>query len=1062
MNFTVYKSSAGSGKTFTLVRIYLGLILKQPEQYRHILAVTFTNKAANEMKERVLSQLRTISDWDAAKPVSEGTMMHQLQVDLKMDAAVLIRNASRAQELILHEYGNFSIGTIDSFMHRVVRTFAHDLQLPVNFEVELETDLLLTKSIDLLLNTAGSNDALTSLLMGFIEQKAEEEKSWQIEADLFMIARSLFNENDIAYLNSLQELTKQDFLLIIGKINKYRTEYTLKVQTEAKMALSLIANQGISESAFYQGTRGLPSYFKNLSEGKLDKLSPSDTIAKAVAESRMSGGKTTLADQHAIEMIWPDLASHYEKLQQLREQGYSRWVLYGMLSRTIYQMAVLHEINDNLKTIQLNKNIVPLAEFNKRIAKVVMREPAPFVYERLGERYHHYLIDEFQDTSVMQWQNLLPLVDNALGSGYYNLVVGDGKQSIYRWRGGEVMQFVNLPAVDNPTASPEVFQREQSLRRNYAAEKLSRNFRSKKEIVEFNNRFFEWLAERLPQEIKGVYADIAQDVDQDKTGGGVSFQFFDKNTAEITVEEYNIQQINDIISKLIEAGYRYSDIAILCRANRRASIIANDLLSREIPVISSESLLLSSSPKVGFIVNFIRWIQNPGDDVLASAILTRLLRQGDITAQDLHTILSGVSKKLTRTSSLQTVLPEILSRLGYHFEFVQFSKLHLIDLAEEIIRIFGLNKTDDAFLHFFLDAILTFSTARKENSLVDFSEWWEDKKNTLSLVVPEGINAVRIMTIHKSKGLQFPVVIYPFAAESINNRNDLKWISLEDDYLPELPSALLPLNEKLRETGFGEIYDKEIGQKMLDLTNLLYVVMTRPEERLYVISESYEGNQPDKSVAGLLKSFIVEKGSWPEGENTPVLFGAPLSGRATPEKEIAGNEPAGPMISSAWQDRILLSRRAPDNWDSANPEHAQEYGKMVHQLLSYIKSPDDFDNAISKFISEDICTDDEASKLIDMARKILVHPVAGSFFRPGIEVKNESELLLPDGKIYRPDRVVIDGNKAIVIDFKTGKASPYYHVQITNYAAILEQMGYKNVEKYLIYVDESLTVEQVN
>jgi len=1061
MNFTVYKSSAGSGKTYTLVREYLSLILKQPEKYRHILAITFTNKAANEMKERVLDQLRIITNWMPGKPVLENSMMHQLSVELKMEPSELIKNAARAQELILHEYGNFSLGTIDSFMHRVVRTFAHDLQLPVNFEVELETDLLLRKAIDLLLNAAGSNEALTHLLMGFIEQKAEEEKSWQIENDLFMISRSLFYENDIPYINSLQELTKDDFLAIIDKIYLYRAEFTTKVQDVAKAATKDINNQNISESSFYQGSRGLPSYFRNLTEGKIDKLAPSDTILKAIKDTKMIGGRASKADQQAIETIWPALVSHFDALQLLLQQGYSRYVLYGLLSRTIYQMAVLHEINDHLKTIQLNKNIVPLAEFNKRIAQVVMREPAPFVYERLGERFHHYLIDEFQDTSVMQWQNLLPLIDNALGSGFYNLVVGDGKQSIYRWRGGEVMQFVKLPEVDNPTASPEVYQREQSLRRNYSPEKLNRNFRSRMEIVDFNNNFFGWIAARLPETIKTVYDDVAQDVDTDKTGGGVSISFYDKKLSSQTVEEFNLQQINDIIAQLLEKGYQYSDIAILCRANRRASVIANDLLSRDIPVISSESLLLSSSPVIGFIVNFIRWIQNPEDDVLATALITRLLRQDVDKTKDFHALLSLVSKKLSRSSSLQKSVPEILSGLGYEFNFIQFSKLHLIDLTEEIIRIFGLNKTDDAFLHFFLDAVLKFSTDRKENSLADFSDWWEEKRDTLSLIVPEGVNAVRIMTIHKSKGLQFPVVIYPFASESINNRNDLKWVSLTDDYLPELPSALLPLSDKLHGTEFGLVYDLEMGQKMLDLINLLYVVMTRPEERLYIISENYEGTQPEKSVAGLLKGYIVEKDSWPLfGESA--LFGTPLSEKrgGKPEKvQAAVNEP---MISCAWQERILLSRRAPEYWETENPEHAQAYGQMVHQLLSYIKSPDDLEEAASKFIAEGLCNESEAMNLVRLAGKLLVHPVAGDFFKQGIVVKNESEVLMPDGKSYRPDRVIIDGKTAVVIDFKTGKPSSWYQDQISNYAAILEQMGYNTIQKYLIYVDEEVTVEQVN
>ena len=729
MSFTVYKSSAGSGKTYTLVKNYLSLIIRQPEQYRHILAITFTNKAANEMKERVLEQLKNLSAWRPDSSVDTNSLMKQLSEELKMGLPMIQKNAEKALELILHEYGNFNLSTIDSFMHRVVRSFAHDLQLPVNFEVDLDTDQLLNKAVDLLLTSAGNDADLTRLLIGFIEQKTDEEKSWQIDQDLYTISRSLMHENDQRYIEQLKLLTKSDFIKIISKINSYQTTFKEQVIAVALKANRAITDKNIPPKSFFQGGSGLAGYFANLANGKMDKLAPNNYCDKAVKENKRSSGSSTPLDKAAIDEIWPLLILQYEQLQTIYLNDYKHYVLYGLLLKTMYQVAVLHEIDAALRTILQKENIVPLAEFNKRIAEVVLKEPTPFVYERLGERFHHYLIDEFQDTSVMQWQNILPLVDNSLGSGYFNLVVGDGKQSIYRWRGGEVMQFVQLPEVSNPENSPVIAQREQSLKRNYKSENLNRNYRSFTEIVGFNNDLFEWIANQMPDEVKGVYDGVRQEADPNKSGGGVQFSFYDKKGSERTEDELNLNKIIEIINDLTLHDYQYKDIALLFRSNKSASVIANQLLIHNIPVISSESLLLASSERICFIVNFIRWIQNPDDQILSTSLVLSLLKQRGADGVDLiPSSLAKIAERTKKSSSIQHNILSLLEELGYPVKLSVFNKLHLIDLTEEIIRTFKLNEQNDPFLHFFMDAILKFSNSKKENSIVDFSDWWDDKK----------------------------------------------------------------------------------------------------------------------------------------------------------------------------------------------------------------------------------------------------------------------------------------------------------------------------------------------
>ncbi len=1064
MSFTVYKSSAGSGKTYTLVKIYLRLIIRQPEEYRHILAITFTNKAANEMKERVLDQLQQLSAWQPSLPDRANGLMIQLSDELKMGSPMIQKNAAKALELILHEYGNFNLSTIDSFMHRVVRSFAHDLQLPVNFEVDLDTDQLLNKAVDLLLSSAGSDKDLTNLLIGFIEQKTDEEKSWQIEQDLYFISRSLMHENDQKYIEQLKLLTKRDFIEIIAKINRFQVKIKNEVKQLASEAIHAIKEKGIPAKAFFRGGTGLYGYFSNLADGRMDKLPPNSFCDTAIKEDKRSSGSSNVAEKAAIDEIWPLLFLQYEQLQKIYLEKNSQYVLYGLLLKTIYQVAVLHEIDASLKTILQKENIVPLAEFNKRIAEVVLKEPTPFVYERLGERFHHYLIDEFQDTSVMQWQNILPLVDNSLGSGYFNLVVGDGKQSIYRWRGGEVMQFVQLPAVANPENSPVIAQREQSLKRNYHSENLNRNYRSFIEIVNFNNELFEWIANQMPDEVKGVYDEVSQEADPDKSGGGVQFSFYDKKGSELTEDELNLNKIMEIINDLIAHNYRYQDIAILFRSNKSASIIANQLLVNNIPVISSESLLLSSSDKICFIVNFIRWIQNPDDQILSTSLILSLLKHhGTEGPASIPSILSKISGDSKNAGAQQKKVLNVMESLGFSIRLSLFNKLHLIDLTEEIVRTFHLNERNDPFLHFFMDAVLKFSNAKKENSLVDFSDWWEDKKSSLSLIVSEGVDAVRIMTIHKSKGLQFPVVIFPYANQKIRIMKDLQWISMSDPYLPELPAALVPLNESLKSTDFGFVYEREMNQKILDLVNILYVVMTRPEERLYVISEKDDKTLNESkisSVHGLFTRFMASKGMWSD-ENQNYLFGAPLTDRTIKSHKENVQKKSNSLISNEWHNRILLSRRSPEKWETDDPDGHQVYGQMMHRLLSFIKTEQDIDGAIERLIAEVSCNETEAEHLVSLTRKLLKHPIAGPFFKEGTVIRNEADILLPDGKSYRPDRVVISEGQAVLIDFKTGKASDHYRNQLLNYASILDKMGYVRIQSYIIYINEELIIEEV-
>ncbi|MCK4638739.1 MAG: UvrD-helicase domain-containing protein, partial [Bacteroidales bacterium] len=414
MSFTVYKSSAGSGKTYTLVKEYLKIVLMHPTKFRNILAITFTNKAANEMKERIISNLIELSATEPDKnSITIKYLLPELISDLKIDTETITKRSSEALELILHNYSDFAIGTIDSFVHKIIRIFAHDLHLPLNFDVEMDEDTLISQAIDLLISRVGTDEKLTKVLMRFTEDKTENEQNWNIETDLQTFAKSLLKEDGQYQIEKLKKLTLDDFLKINKKILENIKKFEDSVKEKAGIAIQLIHKNNVSISSFYYGNQGIGKYFDNLFNGDFEKIKPNSRVIQTIEKNKWYSGKTDDYQKYAIDNIKSELKEIYFDIEENIINGYSKYMVLKLLRRNIYPLAVLNEIEKILNEIKTQNNIVHISEFNKRIADIVLNEPVPFIYERLGEKYKYFLIDEFQDTSVLQWHNLLPLIDNS-------------------------------------------------------------------------------------------------------------------------------------------------------------------------------------------------------------------------------------------------------------------------------------------------------------------------------------------------------------------------------------------------------------------------------------------------------------------------------------------------------------------------------------------------------------------------------------------------------------------------------------------------------------------------
>ena len=781
--FKIYKSSAGSGKTYTLVKEYLKLALQSRavNNFKRILAITFTNKAANEMKERILLALTDLSSANELKGTS-AYLKEDLKKELLLNDQQIQKLSADVLKTILHNYADFSIGTIDKFTYKIVRTFARDLNLPANFELEFNADLVLNKAIDLLLSKVGLDEKLTHLLIEFTTHNIGEERKWQLEKDILKIAKEILKEDGYQSIQFLKQFNFDDFQ---DKIKAYKSDvnaFKKQIQTIGQNAVELIRQNNISAASFGGGeSRGIAKYFQYLADFQEKGINPTNSHLKTIEEDKWTSAKCSASEKSVIESIKLPLTNFFNEAQKVIEHSYSDYIIKSNALKNLYAVALINELEKEIDVIRKTDNIVHISEFNKRISSIIASEPAPFIYERIGERYKHYLIDEFQDTSILQFHNLIPLFSNSLAEGHFNMVVGDGKQAIYRFRGGEVEQFMQLPKIYKAEENAVVAMNEPVFESQYKYEFLKNNFRSKKEIVEFNNAFFDFLKSVYLQ-IEEIYYKQAQIADEKNTGGYVEFYFCERNQNKSYTfgedqendEEEDPEQVEKLLETIqncIADGYQYKDIAVLFRANNTANAVAQSLVDHGIPISSSESVKIGNSKSVSLIVNLMAYLVDSEITLYKKNILEGFYILNNYS-DDIHTVYT---KYLNKKDS--TLFYQHLKMMLGGLDLNQLKENPIYEIAEELFRNLNLFEQADPYIQFFLDEVFLFAQ-KKNNDLAAFIEWWEQNKSTKAVVIPDGINAVNILTIHKSKGLEFPVVIFSHATDSLKSM-DGRWVKDE-------------------------------------------------------------------------------------------------------------------------------------------------------------------------------------------------------------------------------------------------------------------------------------------
>ena len=1061
--FKIYKASAGSGKTFTIVKEYLTLCLgDNADAYREILAVTFTNKAANEMKAKILRFLLGISEGSSKGDIRQ--MRSYLISTLEIEERELIRRAKQLYIKILHNYSDMAVCTIDSFVQRLSRSFAKELDLPGQYSVILDNDDLIDEIIQRLSDEIGKNQFITKILSEFVEYNLSEETSWNVKKLIGEFIEKLLSED--AYRKG----NYKNFIDLDEEKYKTIKKFVHSENEKVKESLSLIIKDieaeenriGITDQDYNgKAKTGLPSVKKKIQEGKSSVTTA--TIDKILCgEKRWNDANSFISDDFIVTVY----AKAIEKYKSL----YSKKLIFETIEKDLYLYVLRNHIFELIREYITETSQVHISEFNKRISDILGDCSVPFIYERIGERYRHYFIDEFQDTSVLQWQNFLPLMENSLSFGNMNMIVGDAKQSIYRFRSGEVEQIINLPKIYKRPVGEFGLRCEEQFVNSAQKMTLGTNYRSSKNVIKFNNTFFRYAGRLLKS--GDVYNDAEQVYDPQKPDGFVSIDVFhgDMKTAEYK-EKVKASMLKQILD-LHKQGIDYKDITILVRSNSDGTDIADYLVANGIEVLSAESVLLQSSDKVQLIVNTLKLMVDDKNPVTKLAV-------------DYYSgkNVCGDPRPCSTTSK----------NISYN----------IYDTCVQICKSNNFNILEDVFLQYFMNMVHEWQS-RHSAGISDFLEFWEKKKSKLAVQITGDLDCVNIMTIHKAKGLEFKVVMYPYADTNLKSsftQSEI-WIQCADNQytkdIPYLDAFLLKLSkEKLTGTVFENLVETENNKTMLDNLDIMYVAMTRAKNMLFVYTNDKKPSEKSDNSYNLFTDFFEdslldiqhkknpsddaafddffvnnnefdivegeEQTSFNYGNFDATLLNIKEKDAKDDEVkilELKEGEQAPTTLN--WFDKLQVDADPTMIWAERGSFMPEEWGSLVHQILSKIKTIDDAERALRPYVNDGTIDEEQATKLLYTFRKVTDIPDLKPAFSADAVVKNEMDIHTYDGRIIRPDRYAETPHGTILIDYKTGKAHEEYFNQLQDYTAALMQMnGNQSIKAYLVYLGDEIKLVEV-
>ena len=1077
--FLLFRASAGSGKTYNLAIQYIALLLAKGEhEYRYTLAVTFTNKATAEMKDRILQFLY---DMWKGREGSEGKIADARRVVKQLYNATLsdddIRQRShRALSTILHDYSHFYVSTIDAFFQGVLRNMAHELGLNARLQVDLDDKAVIEIAVDNLMeNLRHDNRDVLPWLTGYIEQQLSENKPWDVRRELKHMARILFEEE---YLK--RSIDSRNRAFNIENIGHFRQaleeekKKELKPLTEAANAFeNTMRNMGLDYEELFSYQADVHRYITNMKAGNT-KATYGKRLSDMAADP-MKLLKSPLRKEASLHPIAQQLAAQLDRISQIHQQAANRLGSIELALGNLTPMGLLGAIDNEVTRFSNERNRFMLARTPIMLRRMIQGEDASFVFERIGTQYHNIMIDEFQDTSRLQWENFRTLLLDNLASGGLSMIVGDIKQSIYRWRNGDWRILHELDR-NGHNGIPLIHNQ------------LDNNYRSLGQIVRFNNWLFPLAAQALDnlssgnegESLTSLYADVKQEIKRNKEGGYVRIHILhskEKAVAE-TWEETMLADLCQQVESLHAGGVDYSDMTILLRKNKyiqpTIAYFAEHL--PHVRLVSNEAFLLGSSVAIQMIVCALQVIDDMERDPVALYYLAEEYQR--------HVALRPNRIPPATADDYLKLLPRTFTD-----HMAELRNLPLYELCEKVYRVLGIEKIaerQDAFLFTFFDELSVY-LRENPSDIPSFLQYWNEKMQLIP--IPNGeVDGIRIYTIHKSKGLAFHTVLMPFADWDIERDmlNDLHWCMPTEAPLDKLGSLPIKFSsQKVMGTQFEKDYLEEHANCRADELNTLYVAFTRAKENLLVWGLSQKGLEKDKrdeNIADLLYTVLKEEDGDEDGltftmGTPPMAAPQAQEGQTLPHTEGLARTITTTMCSYEGNLQFRQSGQAADFIRQVGEEEDEadesrlsyiEQGKLLHYVFSQIETADDIERITGQFAKQGILkSDSQLRQVRNLAMRGLRNERVRDWFSGRYQLFNECNILIPDpeneGKLLkkRPDRVMLSPQEIIIVDFKFGKPQDEYREQVAQYMEILQSMyPDRRVEGWLWYVYKN-KVEQI-
>ena len=1073
MELLVYKASAGSGKTFTLAVEYIKHLILNPRAYRQILAVTFTNKATAEMKERILQQLYGI--W-VSDPASE-PYLNRIREDLQRKSLSeddIRLAAGTALQYMLHDYSRFRVETIDSFFQSVMRNLARELELSPNLNIELNNTEVLSDAVDSLIEKLTPSSPVLAWLLDYINERIADDKRWNVSNEIKRFGWNIFDEGYIEQGEGLRQQLKDP-----NTIKLYRNELR-EMETEALEQMKGFYDQFIGELEAHAltpedlkgGARGIGSYFRKLRDGRLsDKDTVNATLKNSLDDAKNWATKTSAQKNDIIRLAETSLLPLLQDAETFRPRNNKIVNSCRLSLQHLNKLQLLAHIDEEVRELNREHNRFLLSDTNALLHNLVRDGDSSFVFEKIGANIRNVMIDEFQDTSRMQWDNFKILLLEGLSQGADSLIVGDVKQSIYRWRNGDWGILNALGTKDSSFPFP------------VRVETLKTNRRSETNVIRFNNNLFTTAVEYLNmlhlkelQEdchpLQRAYADVAQESPRTEAKGYIKATFLEPDE-EHNYTELTIISLGEEVQRLLEAGVKLNDITILVRKNKNIPPIADYFdKTMHLPIVSDEAFRLDASQAICMLIDALRYLSNPEDKVACASLMMNYEL--------------GIKKQGGDWDSLLTAKPGEALPVAFVTGMETLRLMPLYELLEELFSLFDMKRIEeqDAYLFSFFDAVTEY-LQNNSSDLDAFIRYWNE--TLCNKTIPSGeMDGIRILSIHKSKGLEFHTVLIPFCDWKLENEtnNQLIWCSPTEAPFSALDIVPVNYSSTMAESVYRQNYLDERLQLWVDNLNLLYVAFTRAGKNLIFWCKKGQKGTMSELLANARPQVAAREGDENWDEEEPFE-----NGELCPSKYTGTDEhlPDAPKVSAnrlaQKPDKLPVhmesmrhdiefrqSNRSADFIQGVDEEESDNRfinrGRLLHTLFSAIETEEDIDNAIDQLVFEGIIGKPETEeKIRELTHHAFSLPQVQDWYSGSWHLFNECDIIWQERgelRTRRPDRVMMRGNEIVVIDFKFGKQNKKYNKQVQGYMQLLTRMGYlkENIEGYLWYVEEDL-IEKV-